>query len=103
MSEVAYSLENFNRCLCGGCPVNRRSECTQQREKALGAMFEAMERDGTLPEPEAMPGIYCSVGRSVCDDMSWRYACLCPGCSIHLRQGLGATHYCLKGSAEEVE
>ncbi len=102
MPKVDYNLENYNRCLCGGCPVNRHSGCTHGQEEALGAVFEALEKGGPLPDPKAMPGIYCSVGNSVCEDMSRQYSCLCPGCSIHLRQRLSATYYCLEGSAEEV-
>lgn len=102
MSHVRYNLESFNRCLCGGCPVNRQSACTHEHEKALEAVFGAIEKGGPLPEPRAMPGIYCSVGASVCEDMDAGRPCLCPGCSIHLRQALGNTHYCTSGSAEEV-
>lgn len=102
MLTVSYDLENYNRCLCGGCPVNRHSECTARQEEALGAVFEAMEKGGPLPAPAAMPGIYCSIGASVCKDRSADLACLCPGCSVHLKQDLRATHYCIRGSAEEV-
>lgn len=102
MPTVNYDLENFNRCLCGGCPVNRNSDCTHQREEALGPVFEAIESGGPLPDPNAMPGLYCAVGKSACGDLSEEYSCLCPGCSIFLRQELGTTHYCTRGSAEEV-
>jgi hypothetical protein len=102
MTKVSYDLENYNRCLCGGCPVNRQSGCTHEQEEALGAVFEALEKGGALPEPNVMPGVYCSVGKSVCDDMSDDRPCLCPGCSIHLKQALGSSYYCMRGSAEEV-
>lgn len=102
MPKVDYTLENYNRCLCGGCPVNRHSECTHRQEEALGEVFEAMEKGAPLPDPRAMPGIYCSLGKSVCDDMSAEFACLCPGCSVHLKQTLRNTRYCMQGSAEEV-
>ncbi len=102
MPTVTYNLENYNRCLCGGCPVNRHSECIHRQEEALGAVFEALEKGAPLPEPKAMPGMYCSVGKSLCTDMSDRFYCLCPGCSISLRQHLGNNYFCLKGSAEEV-
>jgi hypothetical protein len=102
MTEVSYDLESYNRCLCGGCPVNRRSACVKQQEDALGSAFEAVEQGAPLPDPKVMPGIYCSVGKSACGDLQERLSCLCPGCSIHLSHDLRNLHYCLKGSAEEV-
>lgn len=102
MPKVLYNLENYNRCLCGGCPVNRHSECVRRREQALAPVFDSIETGVPLPKAMTMPGVYCAVGKSACEDLSERYACLCPGCSIHIRRGSGAFRYCTNGSAEEI-
>ncbi len=102
MARVAYNRDSFNMCLCGGCPVNRASACVRELEEALAPHAEAIEKEGLMPPPETMPGIYCAVGISYCGDLSGRLKCLCPACPLLMREGLGKSYYCLLGSAEEV-
>lgn len=102
MAEIEYSRESYNRCNCGGCPVQRRSACVQELERALGPLKDGIQRDGVMPEPEAMPGVYCSsaVGRSRCEDLDGGKACLCPACTLAITEGLEGSYYCLGGAGE---
>ena len=102
MAAVEYNRDSYNTCLCGGCPVNRASACVKELEEALEPRTEAIERESLMPSPETMPGIYCAVGKSSCGDLSARLRCLCPACPLFLREELGKSYYCLRGSAEEV-
>ena len=102
MAKVEYNRDTYNSCLCGGCPVNRQSDCVHRQEEALGAKAEAIERDGVMPDAAEMPGIYCAIGKSACDDLGKSMRCLCPACPVLINADLGNSYYCLRGSAEEV-
>jgi hypothetical protein len=102
MAGVDYNRENYNMCLCGGCPVNRSSSCVAQQEEAISHLFEQIEKDSKMPDAESMPGIYCATGKSDCDDLGVVKSCLCPACPVSIENELSNSYYCLKGSAEEV-
>lgn len=102
MVRVDYSRDSYNMCLCGGCPVNRSSDCVAQQEEDIVPLLERIEKESEMPEPQSMPGIYCSTGKSVCDDLGVTKSCLCPACPMSLELKLDNSYYCLKGSAEEV-
>lgn len=102
MAKVDYNRDTYNMCLCGGCPVNRSSDCVGKQEKALAPQFEKIEKEAVLPDMQDMPGNYCATGKSVCGDMDGEKSCLCPACPVRIEWNLGNSHYCLKGSAEEV-
>ena len=100
MSLVDYNRESFNQCLCGGCPVNRYSQCTAQQNQKIDV--EAIEREGAMPEPSQLGGLYCATGRSHCDDMNGEKSCLCPACPVEIEDNLSSNYYCIQGRAEEV-
>lgn len=100
MAQVEYGRDNYNMCLCGGCPVNRSSGCVKDQEKALAPLIHRIEKQNEMPEKSVMPGIYCSVGKSVCADMDAAKSCLCPACSVLISEELKNSYYCLKGPAE---
>ena len=102
MAEVAYNRETYNKCLCGGCPVNRSSDCVARLEVALDN--GAIEKEGKMPDAASMPGAYCAtdVGKSACEDLDEGKSCLCPACPVHIGAELAKSHYCINGSAKEV-
>ncbi len=102
MPTVPFDRNSFNKCLCGGCPVNRSSACVEKQEKSFEPFFEPIEKEGKMPDAAVTPGIYCAGGRSGCEDLEGTKRCLCPACAVHLEMSLGNSYYCLKGSAKEV-
>ncbi len=100
MMRVEYNRDSFNECLCGGCPVNRFSECSINHEHQVDV--EAIEREGAMPEPQLIAGIYCSTGKSECHDMKGEKSCLCPACPVDVEFNLNSNYYCINGRAEEV-
>lgn len=104
MPGILYNRDSFNRCNCGGCPVQLESKCVQKQEEALAAQKERIQSEGFMPDPGTMPGIYCAnpVGRSPCDDLNEKKTCICPACTLAIMEGLGNNRYCLRGSAKEV-
>lgn len=104
MVSINYDRESFNRCNCGGCPAQRGNECVQGQEKDLALKQEEIQREGIMPDPAEMPGVYCadSVGRSSCEGIDGKKSCLCPACVLAIMEGLENTYYCLKGSAREI-
>ena len=102
MIRIDFNRKNYNRCLCGGCPVNRYSDCVQGQEKMIAGQFELIEKEEKMPDPKSMPGVYCAVGKSSCHDLDGKKSCLCPACPVVITEGLTNNYYCLKGSAEEV-
>ncbi len=103
MPKAPYNRDTYNMCLCGGCPVNRSSDCIKKQEEELAPWYDKIEKEGTLPPMKELPGNYCATAKSVCaGDMDGGKSCLCPACPVHIELGLGNNYYCLKGSAEEV-
>jgi hypothetical protein len=102
MVKVDYTRDTYNMCLCGGCPVNRSSDCVRKQEKALEPWYERIEKEDLLPDGKDMPGIYCATGKSTCEDLGGTKSCLCPACPVNIEWHLSNNYYCLKGSAEEV-
>lgn len=104
MADIAYSRESYNRCNCGGCPVQRHSQCVQDQEERLRPLQEALQRDGVMPDPSTMPGLYCAtpVGRTGCEGLDNGRVCLCPACALAIMEGLSNSYYCLRGSAREL-
>ena len=94
MSEVAYSPENIDKCWCGSCPVQIRSTCAKD-------LYEASKDAEGLPAPERLGGLYCSTGRTICDDIVPTNLCNCPACLVWAENGLVSNHYCVLASGHE--
>ena len=94
MKTVAYTQDNIDKCWCGSCPVQIASTCAN-------GLYEASQKEGGLPAPERLGGLYCSTGRTICDDIVSTNLCNCPGCLVWAEYGLASNHYCVRGSADE--
>lgn len=100
MPKVDFKAENFNRCLCPTCPVQAQSECVQERlQKGPGTL----QGGAQVPEPETMAQLYCSIGKSGCEDLDGTQPCLCPGCPVWADYDLTSQYYCLRGNANQVD
>lgn len=101
-SKVPYTIENIKKCMCPKCPVQADSKCAKDKlnnlTKELGSAQE-----GEVPEPQNVPGIYCSTGKATCQDLNPDEQCICPTCAVwkeyDLQNVKPVMYFCQKGKA----
>ena len=99
---VPYTEENINRCKCPLCPVQNDSLCVQNR---LQISRQEMENapEGEAPNPDDVPGVYCSEGRAPCQDLNFDRRCICSSCGVweeyYLKDSDPNNHFCQQGRA----
>ena len=95
---VPFNLDNVNRCMCPGCPVQSDSQCVDEKMAMLGPAPLS-----TLPTANDMPGEYCAAGSAECGDIDTNRACSCFGCSVYLESNLAGgeptCYFCRDGSS----
>lgn len=91
MSRVDVNETNLKHCRCPVCPVQKNSECVQEKLKQTSS-------------PDRLNGamLYCSIGKSQCHDLDGSEGCLCPTCLVWEQYNLDSMYYCLRGSADAV-
>jgi len=101
-SKVPYNLENIKKCLCPKCPVQVDSKCSMAKLKSLTKGLESA-REGEVPEPQNVPGLYCSTGKATCQDLNPHEQCICPTCSVWKKHNLQnvqpVMYFCQRGKA----
>jgi len=101
-SKVPYTIENIKRCMCPKCPVQANSKCAMDK---LGNLVRELEtaREGEVPEPQDVPGVYCSTGKATCQDLNPNQQCICNTCAVwneyHLGEGAPSMYFCQNGKA----
>ncbi len=93
---VEFNMENVQRCLCPGCPVQAGSKCVQEKlNKLKGASGN--------PGPEDVPGVYCATGKATCEGLDPSQICQCDKCEVwkeyKLGEGEPGSYYCAEGKA----
>lgn len=113
--------EVIMKCMCGMCPVQAQSACSQPKLKMMMAMRANMGMKGSqmpagsmsampnqmgemkMPKPEQLPGPYCSIGKAACNDLDINKACICNTCQVYkefnLTSGKPIEHFCFNGKA----
>lgn len=121
MSPVAYNASNLQKCRCGACPVHNTSQCVAGRMAGMQAAMQpamagqpgpsmgggtaaqpgAQAQAVRVPDPDLMEGVYCSqaVGKSPCNDLNGRLACVCPTCAVWTENNLTTNYFCIHGAA----
>jgi hypothetical protein len=99
---VPYAKENINRCRCSQCPVQADSHCAQDEIKGLNQAMKNLPA-GEIPNPEDVPGVYCSVGMARCQDLNFDRRCICSSCDVweeyYLKDADPNNHFCQQGRA----
>lgn len=101
-SKVPYTLENIKRCMCPKCPVQANSKCAMDK---LDSLVKALESagGGNVPEPQNVPGVYCSTGKATCQDLDPDQQCICYTCAVwkeyNLGDGTPSMYFCQNGKA----
>ncbi|WP_269850078.1 DUF2769 domain-containing protein [Methanosarcina horonobensis] len=59
--------------------------------------------EGEVPDPEDVPGIYCSEGEATCQDLNPERQCICNTCDVWkeylLENGTPSQYFCQNGRA----
>lgn len=98
MPEVPYIQKNAARCQCYGCPVQKESACAQEKYAAVSGSLAT----GEPPVHADLPGLYCSAGTAVCDDLDFSGMCQCMGCAVYAENSLAQWKYCKRGAAAQI-
>lgn len=97
MVNVEFNMENIQRCLCPGCPVQAKSDCVMDKLKKLKS------QKGETPDPEDVPGVYCATGKATCENLDPNQMCQCDKCEVwkeyKLDEGEPGSYYCAEGKA----
>lgn len=100
--EVPYERKNINRCMCPQCPVQADSKCVKYKLEVSKKEIEKMPV-GEVPNPEDVPGSYCSIGKAICQDLSPDRQCICNTCDVWkeyvLEEGTPYQYFCQNGRA----
>ena len=101
-SKVPFTLGNIKRCMCPKCPVQADSKCAMDKLNNLVKGLESA-REGVAPEPQNVPGVYCSTGKATCQDLNPQKHCICNTCAVwkeyHLQNVKPVMYFCQKGKA----
>jgi hypothetical protein len=119
--KVPLNNDVLTKCMCGMCPVQAQSECSQPKLKKMMEMRAKMGMKGQdmpagsmsampsqmsemkIPNPEELPGPFCSIGVASCKDLDNSKACICNQCQIYEDFNLNASrpteHFCFNGKA----
>lgn len=99
---VPYSRENINRCKCPQCPVQADSKCVKDKYDNLKKEMDILPAD-EVPEPDDVPGVYCSTGKATCKDLNPGRQCICNTCDVWkeylLENGKPSLYFCQNGPA----
>lgn len=100
---VPYNEENINRCKCPRCPVQADSLCVQNRLQISRQELENAPEE-EAPNPEDVPGVYCSEGKASCQDLNFEKQCICGTCDVwkeyDLKDESPNNHFCQQGRAD---
>ena len=100
--KVPYSRANVNRCKCPQCPVQADSKCAQDKIQNLKTVMSNVSGEG-VPNPEDVPGVYCSTGKATCKDLNPDRSCICNTCDVWKEYTLGkgkpVMYFCKNGKA----
>jgi hypothetical protein len=79
--KVPYTISNIERCMCPQCPVQADSVCALEK---IGNLKNEMKNlgEGEAPEPQKVPGVYCSEGDATCMDLNPNRECICKTCPV---------------------
>ena len=100
-TKVPFEPANVKKCVCGGCPVQEKSDCVKEltdNEKEILKKTEFDEDDS-----KKLPYSYCSSGHATCPDLDWNKSCLCSSCAVWEKYNLAKAqpqlHFCRDGQA----
>jgi hypothetical protein len=104
--DIDFSVKNIKRCLCPSCPVQAESECAEGVRRIMLEIAYSSE-SAMLFERNRVPGMYCSTGKALCQDLNYNKICKCKECPVWLEYKLDQEevmkYYCRDGSPQDYE
>ncbi len=104
MQKIDFSMGNINKCLCTRCAVQIESQCVKDKEKLMLLMKNQDLDSPMMMSPERVPGVYCSTGKAVCEDIDTKKVCKCNECPIWnenlLENSKPDRYFCRNGKAK---
>ncbi len=119
--KVPLNNDVIMKCMCGMCPVQAQSACSQPKLKMMMDMRASMGMKGSemptgsmsampsstgemkMPSPDQLPGPFCSIGTTSCNDLDKNKACICRTCQVYTEYNLASSkpieHFCFNGKA----
>ena len=114
-SKVPLNEFAMMNCKCGVCPVQAGSSCAKPKITRVISMRVNMrgnkdtkklgqeQMEQMKSKPEELPGPYCSIGVSACNDLDNSKACICNQCEVYKKFSLSSArpfeHFCFNGRA----
>jgi hypothetical protein len=88
MQKIEFSMENIKRCLCSVCDVQKKSDCVKDKQKMM-LLIKNQDLDSPMMMgPDKVPGLYCSTGKAVCQDIDTHEICKCNECPVWMEFSL---------------
>ena len=101
-TKVPYTVSNIERCMCSKCPVQAASVCAKETLSGLKNEIKSLG-EGEAPEPQKVPGVYCSTGAATCVDLNPNQKCICKTCAVweenSLENAIPMMYFCNNGKA----
>lgn len=101
MTDIDFSMENIQKCLCCRCAVQIESQCVKDKQKIMLLMtYQDLDSPMRMDEGR-VPGLYCTTGHASCKDIDTKKVCKCNECSIWDEYKLDPQrHFCKQGKAK---
>lgn len=93
MVKIDFSVKNIKRCLCPACPVQKESECAEGKRRIMLEIAYSSE-SGMYFERDRVPGMYCTTGKALCEDLNFNKDCQCQNCPVYKEYGLKNRYFC---------
>jgi hypothetical protein len=104
MLKIDFNQENMEKCLCAECPVQAKSSCVKDQIKIMDEIGHSVDIDsGYILDPEVIPKVYCSTGKTECEDLYYHEECQCTKCPVWKEYDLevreSPAYFCKNGKA----
>ncbi len=104
LSQIEFTLENWEKCKCVKCPVQAENQCFQEKNVKTIEIMPKIKETNMVESPEMFPGMYCVNGKTSCRNLDTKQICQCHSCPLwteyDLLHGKPMRYFCRDGAAE---
>ena len=104
MLKIDFNQENMGKCLCSDCLVQSNSSCVNDQIKLIEEVGHSIDIDsGFILDQEKIPKVYCTHGKTNCEDLNYHEECQCIKCDVWKEYDLevreAPAYFCKNGKA----